>query len=139
MSTAGPEAATTPELPVPAEKLGRVHFIGIGGAGMSGIARIMLARGLPAAYVPLPIGNGEQELIARPVVDAGGGLLVDDADCTADWVRATLTPLLTDAGRLATMGRAAASSGRPDADERLVDLALEAVGSGSGTRGGRRW
>ena len=33
------------ELPVPAEELGRVHFIGIGGAGMSGIARIMLARG----------------------------------------------------------------------------------------------
>jgi UDP-N-acetylmuramate--alanine ligase len=29
-----------------AERLGRVHFIGIGGAGMSGIARIMLARGL---------------------------------------------------------------------------------------------
>ena len=27
---------------VPAAELGRVHFIGIGGAGMSGIARIML-------------------------------------------------------------------------------------------------
>ena len=27
--------------------LGRVHFIGIGGAGMSGIARILLARGVP--------------------------------------------------------------------------------------------
>lgn len=32
--------------PVPAERLGAVHFIGIGGAGMSGIARIMLARGV---------------------------------------------------------------------------------------------
>jgi UDP-N-acetylmuramate--alanine ligase len=31
--------------PVP-EDLGRVHFMGIGGAGMSGIARIMLARGV---------------------------------------------------------------------------------------------
>jgi UDP-N-acetylmuramate--alanine ligase len=30
----------------PADQLGRVHFIGIGGAGMSGIARILLARGL---------------------------------------------------------------------------------------------
>ena len=29
-----------------AEELGRVHFVGIGGAGMSGIARIMLARGM---------------------------------------------------------------------------------------------
>jgi UDP-N-acetylmuramate--alanine ligase len=32
-----------------AEKLGRVHFVGIGGAGMSGIARIMLARGVPVS------------------------------------------------------------------------------------------
>jgi len=32
--------------PVPAVRLGRVHFAGIGGAGMSGIARIMLARGI---------------------------------------------------------------------------------------------
>ena len=37
----------TPAEPVPAARLGRVHFIGIGGAGMSGIARIMLARGIP--------------------------------------------------------------------------------------------
>ena len=33
----------------------------------------LTAVGLPAAYVPLPIGNGEQELIARPVGAAGGG------------------------------------------------------------------
>ncbi|BEP15487.1 UDP-N-acetylmuramate--L-alanine ligase [Acidothermaceae bacterium B102] len=30
-------------------ELGRVHFIGIGGAGMSGIARILLARGVPVS------------------------------------------------------------------------------------------
>jgi len=35
----------TPTGPVPLGELGRVHFVGIGGAGMSGIARIMLARG----------------------------------------------------------------------------------------------
>src|SRR5512135_115296 len=34
------------EPPVPAARLGRVHFAGLGGAGMSGIARIMLARGI---------------------------------------------------------------------------------------------
>jgi len=36
----------TPTEPVPLKELGRVHFTGIGGAGMSGIARIMLARGV---------------------------------------------------------------------------------------------
>jgi UDP-N-acetylmuramate--alanine ligase len=36
----------TPAAPVPVAQLGRVHFVGIGGAGMSGIARILLARGV---------------------------------------------------------------------------------------------
>lgn len=35
-----------PDEVLPAERLGHVHFIGIGGAGLSGIARIMLARGV---------------------------------------------------------------------------------------------
>ena len=34
---------------VPLSDLGRVHLAGIGGAGMSGIARVMLARGLPVS------------------------------------------------------------------------------------------
>ncbi len=39
-------ALVTPVEPVPLGELGRVHFMAIGGAGMSGIARIMLARGM---------------------------------------------------------------------------------------------
>ncbi|MDN4163181.1 UDP-N-acetylmuramate--L-alanine ligase [Nocardioides abyssi] len=35
-----------PDVVPPAEELGRVHFVGIGGAGLSAIARIMLARGI---------------------------------------------------------------------------------------------
>ncbi|MCA1982492.1 UDP-N-acetylmuramate--L-alanine ligase [Nocardioides nematodiphilus] len=35
-----------PERILPAEELGRVHFVGIGGAGLSAIARLMLARGI---------------------------------------------------------------------------------------------
>jgi UDP-N-acetylmuramate--alanine ligase len=41
-------ALSTGTIP-PAEQLGRVHFIGIGGAGMSGIARILRARGIPVS------------------------------------------------------------------------------------------
>jgi len=39
-------ALVAPVAPVPLADLGRVHFTGIGGAGMSGIARIMIARGV---------------------------------------------------------------------------------------------
>jgi UDP-N-acetylmuramate--alanine ligase len=35
-----------PDDRLPAEELGRVHFVGVGGAGLSAIARIMLARGI---------------------------------------------------------------------------------------------
>ena len=35
-----------PDEILPADRLGRVHFVGIGGAGLSGIARIMLVRGI---------------------------------------------------------------------------------------------
>src|SRR3954453_1645642 len=44
MDTSPPDTQQV-DVPVP-EDLGRVHFVGIGGAGMSGIARIMLARGV---------------------------------------------------------------------------------------------
>jgi len=87
----------------------------------------LAAVGLPAVYVPLPIGNGEQRLNARPVVDAGGGVLVDDAACTPDYVATDVVALLRDPQRLAAMGRAAAAFGRRDADEQLVDLVVEAA------------
>jgi UDP-N-acetylglucosamine--N-acetylmuramyl-(pentapeptide) pyrophosphoryl-undecaprenol N-acetylglucosamine transferase len=84
--------------------------------------------GLPAVFVPLPIGNGEQALNARPVVDAGGGLLVADAAFTPEWVGAQVPALLTDPARLATMSHAAAGVMPLDADERLADLIEAAAG-----------
>src|SRR5215472_14793082 len=42
-------ALVSPVDPVPLGELGRVHFVAIGGAGMSGMARIMLARAVPVS------------------------------------------------------------------------------------------
>ncbi len=86
------------------------------------------AVGLPAVFVPLPIGNGEQELNARPVVDAGGGLLVADGALTAEWVRATVPALAADADRLAVMSAAASGLIPRDADELLARIVLDAAG-----------
>ena len=87
----------------------------------------LAAVGLPAVYVPLPIGNGEQALNAQPLVAAGGGLLVDDAALTAEVVLGTVLPMLLDDARLGQMSAAAASLGKRGADEALVDLVLGAV------------
>jgi UDP-N-acetylglucosamine--N-acetylmuramyl-(pentapeptide) pyrophosphoryl-undecaprenol N-acetylglucosamine transferase len=84
------------------------------------------AVGLPAVFVPLPIGNGEQDLNARPVVDAGGALLVQDGALTPEWVAATVPALATDPARLARMSTAAAGLVPRDADERLARMVLAA-------------
>lgn len=89
----------------------------------------LTAVGLPAVYVPLPIGNGEQRLNAADVVAAGGGLLVEDAALTPEWVEGELIPLVTDSARMARMADAARSLGEPAADERLADLVDEAWSS----------
>jgi len=85
--------------------------------------------GLPAVYVPLPYGNGEQRRNALPVVQAGGGLLVDDAELTPEWIERTVIPLLGDAPRLAEMAGTAATFGRRDGDEALRAFVLEVVGA----------
>ncbi len=98
----------------------------IGRAGANTVSEIT-ALGLPAIFVPLPIGNGEQRLNVAPVVAAGGGVLVDDADFTPAWLREHLFPLLDDPRRRAEMGRAAAGFGRLDADKELADLVIRAA------------
>src|SRR5829696_7155617 len=91
------------------------------------------AVGLPAAFVPLPIGNGEQRRNALPVVEAGGGLLVEDAEFSSAWIESNVVPLLTDPAALEGYARHAAAAGVPDADDRLADIVL-AVAAGKGAR-----
>jgi len=98
----------------------------IGRAGANTVSEIT-ALGLPAIFVPLPIGNGEQRLNAEPVVAAGGGLLVDDASFDPQWLREHLLALLDDPQRCAEMGRAAAGFGRLDADHELATMVRAAA------------
>lgn len=96
----------------------------------------LTAVGLPAAYVPLPIGNGEQRLNALPIVQHGGGLLVEDGDLTADWIVTALLPVLTNIDQVAAMSEAAAALGRRDADRWLAKAVLDVAEAGSADRSG---
>jgi UDP-N-acetylglucosamine--N-acetylmuramyl-(pentapeptide) pyrophosphoryl-undecaprenol N-acetylglucosamine transferase len=89
----------------------------------------LTAVGLPAVYVPLPVGNGEQRFNATDVVAAGGGILVEDSALTPQWVDEALAPMVCNALRLAKMADAAATIGEREADERLADLVAIAADS----------
>ncbi|MEU5842763.1 undecaprenyldiphospho-muramoylpentapeptide beta-N-acetylglucosaminyltransferase [Rhodococcus sp. NPDC047139] len=86
------------------------------------------AVGLPAVYVPLPHGNGEQELNARPVVEAGGGRIVADGDLNSDYVATEVVSMLRDEQRLVEMGRRAAAAGHRSAADELARTVLEVAG-----------
>jgi UDP-N-acetylglucosamine--N-acetylmuramyl-(pentapeptide) pyrophosphoryl-undecaprenol N-acetylglucosamine transferase len=96
----------------------------------------LAAVGLPAIYVPLAHGNGEQRVNAEPTVAAGGGLLAADALLSPSWLVSEVIPLLKDAARLQAMAAAAATLGRRDADDRLVEMIRQAITAQS--VGGRR-
>lgn len=87
------------------------------------------AVGLPAVFVPYPHGNGEQARNATVVVEAGGGELLPDADCTPQWAASHLPALLTDRPRLAGMSRATAGVARNDAAVTLARHTLEVAGA----------
>jgi UDP-N-acetylglucosamine--N-acetylmuramyl-(pentapeptide) pyrophosphoryl-undecaprenol N-acetylglucosamine transferase len=98
-------------------------------AGASSVTEAA-ATGLPAVFVPLPIGNGEQQRNARAIVEAGGALQVADDAMTTQWVTATVPELVNDHDRLAAMGAAAAALVPRDADEQLARIVQESARAG---------
>src|SRR5690606_16635115 len=95
-------------------------------AGANTVTEVAVT-GLPAAFVPLPIGNGGHALNAHTVVSVGGALLIDDAAMTPAWVEQAVIPVLLDDARLLQMGTAAAGRLPSDADRRLADMVQAAV------------
>ena len=80
------------------------------------------ALGLPAVYVPYPVGNGEQKHNVENVVHMGGGLLCLDADFTPQYVQSTLIPTVSDSRTRNQMAQNAKISGVSDGSARLLGL-----------------
>lgn len=87
----------------------------------------LAAVGLPAVYVPLPIGNGEQRLNAAPTVAAGGGEFLADSDLSGPRVEQAAIRLLRDHAVREKMSAGAASCGVRDGGDRLVDMVVDAI------------
>lgn len=101
------------------DSLGRVHFIGIGGVGMSAVARIMVARGVPvsgsdakdlpvmhdlqAAGARIAVGYSAENLGDAQIVVAGSAIRADNPELEAARV-AGLPVLHRSEALAATMG-----------------------------------
>ncbi|MFC0266048.1 undecaprenyldiphospho-muramoylpentapeptide beta-N-acetylglucosaminyltransferase [Alloscardovia macacae] len=91
----------------------------------AGTVAELTALGVPAIYVPLPIGNGEQIYNAQPVVDAGGGIIVHDDDLNAQWIRDHVVPLVEKKEELDSMSQAAWNYGKRDAAQKMAQTILD--------------
>lgn len=99
-------------------------------AGASTVSEFT-ACGLPAAYVPYPVGNGEQRFNALGAVEAGAAIMCPDQEFDADFIRSRVIPLVSHQKSLNQMSVAAMSIAIPDGTERLKQFVLAAVDTSS--------
>lgn len=88
------------------------------------------AVGLPAVYVPYPVGNGEQKINVADLLQAHGGLVCLDADFTPTYVQDKLIPLVSNSRNRNQMATAAKSVGVADGAQRLLNLVNSVLGAG---------
>jgi len=99
------------------------------------------AVGLPAVYVPLPHGNGEQRLNASAQLASGAAIIIEDAALDRRTVAEQVAPLVIDGIVRDGMTAAAAAAASHPVDEVLAQMVLDAAATGrsaGGRRGGRR-
>jgi UDP-N-acetylglucosamine--N-acetylmuramyl-(pentapeptide) pyrophosphoryl-undecaprenol N-acetylglucosamine transferase len=84
------------------------------------------ALGKPALFIPLvPTGGDEQTRNAQRSADAGGAVILPQAQCDTPHLLEAIHPLLADPAHLRTMGDAAHTLARPNAASDLADALLE--------------
>jgi len=96
-------------------------------AGASSVADISVI-GRPAIFIPLAAAiRDEQTANAQGLVDAGGALLVREAELTALGLARQIHSVLSDGALATKMANAAKAYGKPEATESLV-LMVEELG-----------
>ena len=71
-------------------------------AGAMTVAEISTV-GIPAIFVPLPIGNGEQKRNAKKLIDSGAARVYENSGFTPEVIVGEILPLVLDAQELARM------------------------------------
>ncbi len=93
--------------------------------GISTLAEVA-AYGIPALMVPLPTSYADHQTAnARGLERRGGGLLLPQGELTAGRLADEVRGLQDDGARCAAMAAASKAAGRPDAADRVAEIAME--------------
>lgn len=95
-------------------------------AGAGTVAELS-AIGMPAIYVPLAIGNGEQKLNARSHVESGGAILIDNASFDAAVAQREIIDIIGNEQQLMRMRQSSTKLGGSQAAAAFAQLCLEAA------------
>ncbi|MGM0583066.1 MAG: UDP-N-acetylglucosamine--N-acetylmuramyl-(pentapeptide) pyrophosphoryl-undecaprenol N-acetylglucosamine transferase [Pseudomonadota bacterium] len=124
---AGIEADVAPFFPDMPARIAGAQLV-VSRAGASTVAELT-AIGRPCVLVPYPSAmDDHQTANARPLAEAGAAILAPEAALTSGLLSGHIRDVLTDPARAGAMAAAARGLGRPDAAERLADLAERVAG-----------
>lgn len=104
--------------------------LAISRAGASTVSEFS-ACGLPAIYVPYPVGNGEQAFNVATAVERRAAISVSDQDFKADFITSRIIPIISHQKTLNKMSAAALEIGIADGTERLKQMLLAQVDTSS--------
>ncbi len=97
-------------------------------SGASTVAEVTAA-GKPAIFVPFPrAADDHQRRNAEALAGAGAAVLLPESELTPERLAQTVTTLLADPARLASMSAAARSLSHPDAAQQIATLAARFAG-----------
>lgn len=85
------------------------------------------AVGLPAVYVPYPVGNGEQKYNVADAIEAGAAILCLDAEFNLEFVQQVLIPKVSDTRIRAIYAKAAKDISVADGAQRLLTLVNQSL------------
>ncbi len=101
-------------------------------SGASTVTELAIA-GLPSVLIPLPgAPRDHQTANSRELVEAGGAILLSDADVSGEQLERRLLAVVEGPATRTRMAAAAASVGRPGAARAVADLVIE-IGNLSAT------
>ncbi|MDT1061556.1 undecaprenyldiphospho-muramoylpentapeptide beta-N-acetylglucosaminyltransferase [Paracoccus sp. CPCC 101403] len=121
---AGIEAEVQPFFEDVPQRLTDCHLV-VSRAGASSLADITVI-GRPAILIPFAAASGDHQTAnARALGESGAAMVLPESVLDAESLRRDMREILSDGARATSMAAAALALGRPDAAQRLADLATD--------------